>query len=160
MARAPQKVAAWMDGAGCTLSLGEGRRAGLLCNLVSQSRCCPKGLLVKLCLFPKSREEKEVITVENNSQYTWLLGIMKPSLCIPVSGPFHLLTLQTQVPFPILPASRVGSSARSSHCTSCNGGPAFHASSIWLSWFSPHSLSEWRSSQERHHSPCPQAGCP
>ena len=55
-----------MDGAGCTLSLGEGRRAGLLCNLVSQSRCCPRGLLVKLYSFPKSKEEKQMITVENN----------------------------------------------------------------------------------------------
>lgn len=28
-------------------ALGEGRRNGLLCNLVSRASCCPSGLLVK-----------------------------------------------------------------------------------------------------------------
>lgn len=48
------------------ISLGERRRGRPLCNLVTQPRSCPSGLLVKLYPFPKSKREREMITIENN----------------------------------------------------------------------------------------------
>ena len=52
--------------------------------MVSQSRYCLRGFLVKWYPFPKSQMEKEVITVENNQQHAWLLvpGFLPLHHCI------------------------------------------------------------------------------
>lgn len=47
MDRAPWKVAAWILLLVAHVPPGEGRRKKPLCNLVSQSRHCPRGLLIK-----------------------------------------------------------------------------------------------------------------
>ena len=51
-----------MDGAGCPLSLGERKKVGL-CETWLHN---PDIALVKLYPFPKSEEEREMITIENS----------------------------------------------------------------------------------------------